>query len=55
MSKIGTNIINVGGVLVDNQVKQTVVTSGTGQVTEIKSDLAGVVSYNKITKTATLT
>jgi len=55
MSKVGTDIINTGGVLVDTQTKTINITSGTGQVTEINSNLAGVVSYNKVTKSAILT
>lgn len=54
MSKVGTNIINTGGVLVDTQAKTATVTSGVGQVTEAHSDLVGSISYNKITKIATL-
>lgn len=55
MSKVGTDIINTGGVLVDNQTKTVNVTSGIGQVTELNSNLVGIVSYDKITKSATLT
>lgn len=55
MSKVGTDIINTGGVLIDDLTKTINITSGTGQVTEINSNLAGVVSYNKITKAAILT
>ena len=54
MSKVGTDIINTGGVLVDNQTKTVNVTSGTGQVTEANSNLVGVVTYDKIAKTAIL-
>lgn len=55
MSKLGTDIINTGGTLVDNQTKTVNIISGTGQVTEPHSDLIGVVIYDKINKTATLT
>lgn len=55
MSKVGTDIINTGGVLIDNQTKTVNVTSGTGQVTELNSNLVGIISYNKVTKSATLT
>jgi hypothetical protein len=55
MSKVGTNIINTGGVVVDTQTKTVSVTSGTGQVTEVHSDLVGSISYNKTTKVAILT
>ena len=55
MSKVGTDIINTGGILVDTQTKTINITSGTGQVTEINSNLAGVISYNKVTKSAILT
>lgn len=54
MSKVGTDIINTGGTLVDNQSKNIEVTSGTGQVTEAHSNLLGTVQYNKITKAAIL-
>lgn len=54
MSKVGTNIVNTGGVLVDNQSTSINVTSFPGQVTELHSDLVGTVIYNKITKTAIL-
>lgn len=56
MSKVGTNIINTGGVMVDTPQTKTInITSGIGQVTEIDSNLAGVISYNKVTKSAILT
>lgn len=54
MSKVGTNIINTGGVVVDSQSTTKNVVSGTGQVTEIHSDLVGTVQYNKTTKSAIL-
>ena len=54
MSKVGTDIINTGGVLVGNQIKTVSVTSGTGQVTEVNSNLVGVITYDKIAKTAIL-
>ena len=55
MSKIGTDIINTGGILIDTQTKTVNVNSGIGQVTETNSNLVGIVSYNKTTKSATLT
>jgi hypothetical protein len=54
MSQSGTDIINTGGVLVDDQSFTRQVTSGTGQVTIIHSNLIGTVSYNKTTSTAIL-
>lgn len=54
MSQSGTDIINTGGVLVDNQTSTRQVTSGTGQVTVIHSDLIGTISYDNTTKTAIL-
>ena len=54
MSQSGTDIINTGGVLVDDQSFTRQVTSGTGQVTNVHSNLIGIVSYNKTTSTATL-
>lgn len=54
MSQSGTNIINTGGVLVDNQTKVVHVASGTGQVTLGHSDLLGTVRYDKVLKTASL-
>lgn len=54
MSKVGTNIVNTGGVLVDNQSKVVNVTSVSGQVTLGHSNLLGTVRYDKVAKTATL-
>ena len=58
MSKVGTNIVNTGGTLVGTQSKLVnVVTAPTPEVNQISgahSDLVGVVTYNKITKQATL-
>jgi len=55
MSKVGTDIINTDGVLVNNQTKTVTVTSGIGQVTELNSNLVGVITYNKVDNTAILT
>lgn len=55
MSKVGTNIINTGGVLVNDISKNIIVTSCCSQVTLGHSDLLGVVHYDKVNKTATLT
>ena len=55
MSKVGTDIINTGGVLAGiPQTKNVTITSGTGQVTESFSDLIGTIYYDKVAKTATL-
>lgn len=55
MSKVGTNIINTGGVLA-GPPQSTIfnVKSGTGLVTIAASDLVGTIQYNQITKAATL-
>lgn len=55
MLKDGTDIINIGGTLVGTQSKDVNVVTVYGQVTGAHSDLVGVVTYNKITKQATLT
>lgn len=54
MSKVGTNIINTGGVVVDIQTTTANVTSFPSQVTEVHSNLVGTVQYNKTTKAAIL-
>ena len=54
MSKVGTNIINTGGITASISTKTVNVTAGTGQVTEINSNLVGTVIYDKSLKTATL-
>lgn len=54
MSQSGTDIINTGGVLVDDQSLTRQVTSGTGQVTVIHSNLIGTVTYDNTTSTAIL-
>ena len=54
MSKVGTNIINTGGTLTTSQIKNIVITSGTGQVSLVKSNLVGTITYDKTNKTATL-
>lgn len=54
MSQSGTNIINTGGALVDSQTMVRQVTSGTGQVTNVHSNLVGTITYNNTTSTAIL-
>lgn len=54
MSKVGTDIINTGGVLVNNESKTINVLTTPGHVSIGHSDLLGTVLYNKVTKTASL-
>ena len=54
MSKVGTNIINTGGVTASIVTKTVNVTTGIGQVTLGKSTEVGVITYNKVNKTAIL-
>lgn len=54
MNKVGTDIINIGGTLVNSQTKTVTVSSGTGQVTKLNSNLVGTIVYDKASKTAVL-